>query len=291
MAGSIPASSSLSVRRGFARRFRRNAAAMGGLAVVTLVALAAAIGPAAAPFGAWAIAGPPFLWPGEDPTHRLGTDVLGRDILSGLIHGARISLLIGIAATFAAVLVGATVGLLAGYFGGWLDDLLMRVTELFQTIPPFLFAVVIVAGFKPAVTTVIAAIAAVSWPGVARLVRGEALRLKNAEFVRSAVALGMGDARVILRHVLPNCLAPILVTGSLMVATAILTEAGLAFLTLSDPNTMSWGTMIAIGREALRSSWYMVALPGTAILVTVLAINLAGDGLNDALNPRLNQIA
>lgn len=264
---------------------------MTGLTIILLVVALAALAPSLVAFGPWEIAGPPFLWPGEDSVHRLGTDVLGRDILSGLLHGARVSLLIGISATLAAVFVGTAIGAFAGYFGGIIDDILMRLTEVFQTVPPFLFAVVILAAFKPSIGTIIAAISVVSWPAVARLVRGEAMRLRNAEFVQSCIGIGMSDLRIIVTQILPNCLAPIVVTGSLMVATAILTEAGLAFLTLSDPNVMSWGTMISIGREALRSSWYMVALPGTAIMLTVLAINLAGDGLNDALNPRLRQSA
>jgi len=165
----------------------------------------------------------------------------------------------------------------------------MRLTEMFQTIPPFIFAIVLVAIFQPSVATIVLAIGAVSWPAVARLVRGEVMALRNREFVQACIAIGMNDARIIFRHILPNTLAPVIVTGSLMVATAILTEAGLAFLGLGDPNVMSWGTIIGAGRDVLRTAWYVTAIPGIAILLTVLGINLVGEGLNDALNPRLHQ--
>ncbi len=282
-----PPAAEAAARRGFWWRYRRNRPALGGLLLLCAIGTIAAAAPLLAPFGPWDMAGAPFLWPGEDPAHRLGTDVLGRDIFSGLAHGARVSLSIGLAATCAAVVIGTGMGALAGYLGGWMDAILMRITEVFQTIPPFLFVIVLVAVFRPSIATVILAIAVVSWPAVARLVRGEALRLRRTEFVQSCIVIGMTDRRIILTQVLPNCLAPIIVIASVMVATAVLTEAGLAFLGLSDPNVMSWGTMISIGREALRSAWYMVALPGVAILVTVLSLNLIGDGLNDALNPRL----
>jgi peptide/nickel transport system permease protein len=179
------------------------------------------------------------------------------------------------------------VGSLAGYHGGWLDDALMRVTEFFQTIPTFLFAIVLLAILSPTVTTIVVAIAVVTWPPVARLARGEVLALRSREFVQASVALGMTDRRVLVRHVLPNCLSPIIVTGSLTVATAILIESALSFLGLGDPNVMTWGFMIGAGRTFLRTAWWLCTIPGIAILVTVLAINLAGEGLNDTLNPRL----
>ena len=203
------------------------------------------------------------------------------------MHGSRVSLLIGLAATAAALGIGVTVGAVAGYFRGWPDDLLMRITELFQTIPTFLLAVVLVAIFKPSMLTIILVISAVTWPSVARLVRAEFLSLREREFVQSCVVIGMSETRIIFQQILPNCLAPIIVMSSILVASAILTESGLSFLGLGDPNLMSWGTMIGIGREAMRTAWYMSALPGVAIVITVLALNLVGEGLNDALNPRL----
>lgn len=273
--------------KAFARRFARNWPAMGGLAVLMIVLLMAVLAPILYPASPWEMVAQPFLWPGDDPGFRLGSDMMGRDLGAGLFHGARVSLLIGFVATLVAVLVGVAIGAFAGYFGGLADNILMRLTEMFQTIPPFIFAIVLVAIFQPSVSTIVLAIGTVSWPAVARLVRAEVLALRNREFVQACVAIGMSDARIIFLHIMPNTLAPVIVTGSLMVATAILTEAGLAFLGLGDPNVMSWGTIIGAGREVLRSAWYLTAIPGVAILLTVLALNLFGEGLNDALNPRL----
>lgn len=270
----------------FLRRFARNRAALAGLAVLLLVTLMALAAPALYPGDPWDMVAEPFLPPGS-PGYPAGTDMMGRDIAAGLFHGARVSLLIGMVATGVALLIGVAVGAAAGYFGGLADNALMRLTELFQTIPAFLFAIVLVAIFRPSVATVVLAIGVVSWPPVARLTRGEFLSLRGRDFVQACVAMGMGDTRIIALHVLPNALAPIVVTGSLMVATAILTEAGLAFLGLSDPNVMSWGSIIGAGREVLRTAAWITALPGLAIMLTVLAINLVGEGLNDALNPRL----
>jgi peptide/nickel transport system permease protein len=266
----------------------RNRAAVAGLVVLLAVAVMALAAPLLYPGDPWDMVAEPFLQPGA-PGYPAGTDMMGRDIAAGLFHGARVSLLIGLVATSVALLIGVTLGALAGYFGGRADNVLMRLTELFQTIPAFLFAIVLVAIFRPSVTTVVLAIGVVSWPPVARLTRGEFLSLRGRDFVQACIAMGMGDARIIALHVLPNALAPIVVTGSLMVATAILTEAGLAFLGLSDPNVMSWGSIIGAGREVLRTAAWITALPGLAILLTVLAINLVGEGLNDALSPRLRQ--
>jgi len=168
-----------------------------------------------------------------------------------------------------------------------MDDVLMRTTEAFQTIPPFVFVIVVVVIARPSIRSIILAIALVSWPAVARLVRAEFVALRHREFVQGCRAVGMGDLRIIFRQILPNALAPIIVTASIMVATAILTESALAFLGLGDANVMSWGSMIGAGREMLRTEWYLTAIPGLAILLTVLALNLIGEGLNDALNPRL----
>jgi peptide/nickel transport system permease protein len=273
--------------REFWRRYRRKSSAVAGLVLLAFILLLAAIGPWLVPGDPWAIAVRPFLWPGEDLAHPLGSDLLGRDILRGIVHGARVSLLIGLSATAAALGIGITVGACAGYFRGWIDDALMRVTELFQTIPNFLLAVVLVALFRASITTIVLAISAVSWPAIARLVRGQFLSLREREFVQSCVIVGMGETRIIITQILPNCLAPIVVMASIMVASAILTESGLSFLGLGDPDLMTWGTMIGIGRQALRTAWYMATLPGIAILVTVLALNLVSEGLNDALNPHL----
>jgi peptide/nickel transport system permease protein len=273
--------------RDFFRRLFRSPSATIGMALILLVALMAASGPVFYPQGPWNMIGQPFSWPGSMPGAPLGTDALGRDMLAGVLHGSRVSLLIGIAATMAALLAGIAVGALAGYFGGLVDNALMRFTDAVQTIPPFLLAIVIVVIVKPTVATIILAIAAISWPGLARLVRVEFLRLRESEFVASCRLIGMGDARIILTQILPNCMAPIIVSASIMVASAILTEAGLSFLGLGDPNVISWGTMVGVGRADLRAAWYLVVVPGAAIMVAVLALNLLGDGLNDAFNTRM----
>ena len=271
----------------FWRRYRRNRAAVGGVLVVVAIALVAAFGPALYPVDPMDMVGRPYLKPfGEFP---LGTDVSGRDILAGIIHGAPVSLLIGVVASLVATLVGVAFGAVAGYYGGLVDDVLMRTTEFFLTIPSFILAVVIVAIFSPSVVSITAAIAIVSWPSVARLVRGEFIAQREREYVQACRALGMRDWEIIAVQILPNALAPVIVVATLMVATAILTESGLSFLGLGDPNHISWGYMIGVARTALRVAWWMAAIPGLMIVVAVIAINLAGEGLSDALNPRLRE--
>jgi peptide/nickel transport system permease protein len=269
----------------FWRRFARSRAGVLGVGILTVVVMTAAAAPLLCPGSPFRRVDRPFQPPFGG--HLLGTDVLGRDVAAGIAHGARTSLTIGLLATAAAVAVGTLMGGVAGYYGGRIDDLLMRTTEFFQTIPTFLFSILLVAILAPSVASIVFAIAVVSWPAVARLVRGEFLAMRNREFVQAGICLGMSDSRVIFRHILPNCLSPIIVTGSLIVATAILIESALSFLGLGDPNVMSWGFMIGAGRTFLRSAWWLCTIPGVAILLTVLAINLVGEGLNDALNPRL----
>ena len=271
----------------FARRFCRNRSAVVGLLLLVGVTLMAISAPLLFPEDPWDMVAAPFLWPGQDPKFLLGSDLMGRDLASGLFHGARISLLVGFTATLAAVLLGTAVGAIAGFYGGRVDSALMALTELFQTIPQFIFAIVVVAILAPTVTTVTFALAIVSWPAIARLVRAEFMTLRERDFVLAGISVGMSNFRIITTQILPNALGPIIVTGSLMIATTILTEAGLAFLGLGDPNVMSWGTIIGAGRDALRSAWYITAIPGLAIMFTVLGLNLVGEGLNDALNPRL----
>jgi peptide/nickel transport system permease protein len=269
-------------------RFVRHRLALAGLALLLCVVVAAALAGTLYPADPFSLVGKPFQPPfGEYP---LGTDMLGRDLAAGVLYGARTTLLVGLVATLIATVVGVAVGGLAGYFGGRLDNALMRLTELFQTIPFFLFAILLIAVLGATVGSVIFAIAVVSWPPMARLVRGEFMAIRNREFVQACVAMGMGHTRIIFVHILPNTLSSIIVTGSLMVATAILIESGLSFLGLSDANTMSWGFIIGSGRTVLRTAWWICAMPGMAILLTVMAINLVGDGLNDALNPRLRSL-
>ncbi len=272
----------------FWQRYKRNKSAVFGLGVILLVLIMAVTANFLYPFDPFRLAGKPLSGPGMNG-FLLGSDSLGRDVAAGIVHGAKTSLLIGLIATLVAVFIGIVFGAFSGYYGGRLDDFLMRVTEIFQTIPSFIFAILLVAIMKPSIVSIVIAIAVVSWPGVARLVRGEFLALKNREFVQACHTLGMNDLRIMLREILPNCMSPIIVIGSLMVATAILIESGLAFLGLGDPNIMSWGFQIGAGRTMLRSAWWVCTFPGVAILITVLAINLVGEGLNDALNPRLRE--
>lgn len=273
--------------REFWRRYKRRTSAVAGFILLAAIVLMAVIGPFLFPGDPWDTVGKAFMWPGQDAAMPLGTDVLGRDILRGIVNGARVSLTIGITAAAAALTIGILVGAFAGYFRGWVEDVLMRLTDIFQTIPNFLFAFALVAMFGASLTNVILAIGLVTWPPIARLVRAEFLSLREREFVQSCVVLGMSERTIIFRQILPNALPPVIVMSSIMVAGAILTEAGLSFLGLGDPNLMSWGTMIGIGRPAIRTAWYIAAIPGVLILLTVLALNLVGEGLNDALNPRL----
>lgn len=274
---------------GFLLRLLSRPSALAGLLLLGLILAAAIAAPGLYPGDPLDMIAQPFLWPGADAAYPLGTDMLGRDIASGLFHGARISLLIGVVATAASVLIGVGVGAIAGYYGGRTDGLLMRVTELFQTIPPFLFALAIVAILQPSIPSIVGAIGITAWPSLARLVRAEVLKLRHSDMVQASIALGGSDLRIIMLHILPNMLAPVIVTASVMVATAILTESSLAFLGLGDPNVVSWGGMVGAGREVLRTDWYVASIPGLTIIFAVLALNLLGDGLNDALNPRQKQ--
>ena len=230
--------------------------------------------------------GSPTLWPGDDPAFLLGTDSLGRDVAAGLAYGARVSLLVGVAAAGVGLIIGTLVGAIGGYFGGWLDNVLVRITELFQTVPTFLLVIVLVAIGQPSARLIALSIGVASWPVIARLVRAQFRSLRQSDFVLAARSLGYGPARIIFREILPNAMAPIIVSTSVLVANAILTEAGLSFLNMGDPNLVSWGSMIGDGRALLRTAWFLTALPGMAIAITVLSLNLLGDGLNDVLNPR-----
>ncbi|MFT3801829.1 MAG: ABC transporter permease [Burkholderiaceae bacterium] len=274
---------------GFGRLVLRSRSAVLGLALLLLVIAAATLGRLVFPGDPWEMAGSPTLWPGEDPAFPLGTDFMGRDLATGLVSGAGVSLLIGLVSTVISACVGIAIGALAGYYRGWVDAVLLRVIELFQTVPNFVLAVVLVALFKPSVATAVFAIGIVSWPPTARLVRSEFLQLREREFVLAGRTIGMGHARLILTQILPNALPPVVVVSTLSVAHAIQTEAALAFLGLGDPNVMSWGTLIGIGREQVVDAWYICGLPGLAIIITVLAFSLLGEGLNDALNPHLRR--
>ena len=271
----------------FLLRLLRHRSSAIGLVILALVLAAAILAPFLYPQSPWRMVGRPFLAPYAMERFPLGTDALGRDVLSGLLHGAGVSLMIGFVSTLAALLIGVPLGALAGYLGGRVDDLAMRFTELFQTIPSFALAIVIVAILQPSIYSIVLAIALVSWPPVARLVRGEVLSLRSRDYVQAAVTLGKTTPRIIMGEVLPNTIVPIIVMASLMIATAILLESSLSFLGLGDPNLMTWGYMVGAGRTRLIEAWWISFFPGLAIFLTVLALNLVGEGLSDALNPRL----
>ena len=269
------------------KRYCRSPTAVIGLALLALVVGMAIAAPLVYPGDPLGLAGRPLQWPGANPRFPLGTDPSGRDIAAQIFHGARISLVIGFVATAVSLGIGILIGALSGYFPGWVDDGLMRVTEAFQTLPGFLLLLVLVAVFGSAITTVTLAIGIVSWPATARLTRAEFMTLRNREFVQACRTLGMGNAQIMLREILPNALPPVIVYAGVVMAASILLESALAFLNLSDPNVASWGNLIGAGKGVLRVQWYVSAIPGGAILVTVLAVSLVGQGLNDALNPRL----
>ncbi len=265
------------------RVFARNLSALAGVLLLAVILAVTIFGPMIMEADPFEIAGAPMTPPGADAV--LGTDYLGRDVLTGMVYGGRATLLVGVVAAVLSMAIGLTVGALAGYYGGWIDETLMRITEFFQVLPTLLFAMVLVTLFSPSLATISVAIGVVSWPGTARLARGEFLRLKRREYVLAERVIGAGDARIIWRVILPNALAPLIVSATLAIGMAILFEAGLSFLGLGDPNIMSWGLMIGSNRPYILTAWWAVTLPGAAIFLTVLAVSLIGDGLNDALNP------
>jgi len=265
------------------RVFARNPSALAGVLLLAVILAVTIFGPMVMEADPFEIAGAPMTPPGADAM--LGTDYLGRDVLTGMVYGGRATLLVGVVAAVLSMAIGLTVGALAGYYGGWIDETLMRITEFFQVLPTLLFAMVLVTLFSPSLATISVAIGVVSWPGTARLARGEFLRLKRREYVLAERVIGAGDARIIWRVILPNALAPLIVSATLAIGMAILFEAGLSFLGLGDPNIMSWGLMIGSNRPYILTAWWAVTLPGAAIFLTVLAVSLIGDGLNDALNP------
>lgn len=267
-------------------RFARDRAALLAAGVLAGLALAAASAPLLWPLDPEAVGGPPLLRPLGDPAHPLGTDRLGRDVLARLLHGARLSLTVAFAAAFAASVLGSAVGLAAGLAGGRLDELLMRVTDAFQTVPGFLLALAFVSVLGPEARSVVLAIAASAWTGPARLVRAEIASLAGRDFVLAAVVAGLPRREIALRVLLPNALPPVVAYAATSVASAVLIEAALSFLGLADPNRASWGAMIAEGRAVLVSEPWLSILPGLALLLTVLAVNLVGEGLNEALAPR-----
>jgi peptide/nickel transport system permease protein len=270
------------------RMFLRNPAAIVGLVLLLIVLVVSIAGPWVYPADPFEIKAAPLTPPFTEDAW-LGTDYLGRDVLTTLVYGGRATLLVGSVAALLSIVIGIALGAVAGYYGGKVDAALMRVTEFFQVLPALLFAMVVVTLFSPSLVTVTIAIGIVSWPGTARLTRAEYMKYRGLEFVRAERAIGAKNARIIWRVILPNALPPLIVSATLAVGAAILFEAGLSFLGLGDPNQMSWGLMIGSSRQYVLSCWWAVAFPGAAIFITVLAVSLIGDGLNDALNPKLRE--
>lgn len=230
---------------------------------------------------------PPFWLDGGSAANVLGTDNLGRDILSRIIYGSRVSLLVGVASVILAGIIGVFVGLFAGYYGGWLDTVLMRLVDSFLSIPNILFALVFLSVFGPSVPTLIIVLGVTNWVAYARIVRGETLSIKEREFVKAARSMGVKNNKIIGRHVLPNVISSFIVISTLSVATTIILEASLSFLGLGvQPPTVSWGGILSDGRDYLATSWWLATFPGIAITVTVLGIIFLGDWLRDVLDPR-----
>lgn len=272
----------------FLRMYVRNSAAVVGFIIFVLIVAAALFAPLLVDTDPFDIVWSPFARPGEEG-FLLGTDNLGRDLFVGILYGARTTLAVGAAAAALTIFIGITIGSLAGYYRGWVDEILMRITEFFQVLPPLLLAMVLVSLFSPTLETVAIAIAVVSWTGVARLARAEFMRIRELDFIKASRSIGARDRRIIWRTILPNALPPLIVNAALTVGVAILFEAALSFLGLSDPNVMSWGKLIGDNRDYILDAPWTVTFPGVAIFLTVLAMSLIGDGLNDAFNPKLRE--
>ncbi len=266
----------------FLRRFAASGQAVAGSLLLTLLAAMALSAPILFPQDPMTIAGPSLLSPFQDWSLPFGTDRLGRDVLAGLFHGAGSSLAVGLAAAAAAIAVGSIVGTIAGFAGGLVDDMLMLVTDAFQTVPGFLLALAFVSVAGPSLAVVVVAIALGAWTGPARVARAEILSLRERDFVAGARVIGMHPVEIAFREVLPNALPPVLALSSVIVAGAILTEAALSFLGLGDPNRVTWGGMIAEGRAVLRTAPFLSIVPGVALVLSVLGVYLAGEGIVEA---------
>jgi len=275
--------------RDFWRRYKVNRIGVVGLILLVFFVGIAFSAPYIAPHDPWKMSNNIFLPPLKEGNWILGTDDLGRDILSGIVHGIRTSLFVGASAVACSAVIGILVGSIAGYFGGKVDDLFMRVTEFFQVIPRFFLAIVLVAFLGPSIWNLVTVIAVVTWPVTARLTRAEFLTLKERDFVMAARALGDYERTIIFREILPNGISPVIVNSSLEVATVILLEAALSFLGFGDPTMMSLGYMIYNSQRFLRLAWWMAFFPGLVMSLVILSTNMVGDALNEAMNPRLRE--
>ena len=272
--------------REFWRRFTSNRFAAAGLIVIAALFVLSFCAGFITPYhpdaiDAWHVLLPPSA------AHLFGTDELGRDVLTRVIFGARVSLKVGFVAVGIAVAIGTVVGLFAGFYGGWMDAVLMRVVDIMLCFPPFFLILAVIAMLEPSIWYIMVIIGLTGWMGVARLVRAEVLSLKSRDFVLAARVLGASDRRIIFRHIVPNALSPVLVSATLGVAGAILTESALSFLGIGvQPPTPSWGNILTSGKDYIEFAWWLSLFPGVAILVTVLSYNLVGEGIRDALDPR-----
>ena len=268
------------------RRFFSTPEGAAGALILTALTLIALLAPLLFPRDPLSIAGPPLLGPFTDWSLLLGTDRLGRDVLAGIVHGARTSLAVALAAAATSIAVGAIVGTIAGFAGGLVDEVLMRVADAFQTVPGFLLALAFVSVVGPSLGVVVVAIALSAWTGPARIARAEVLSIRERDYVAAARIIGMRPAAIAFREILPNALPPVLALSAVIVATSILVEAALSFLGLGDPNRVTWGGMIAEGRTVLRTAPFLSIFPGTALVLAVLGVYLAGEGAVEATASR-----
>jgi len=276
-----------SLGRLFWRRFKKNKLAVAGGIMVIILFIIAILAPFISPFDPTEIHRGHILEP-PSLRHPMGTDDLGRDILSRMIYGSRISLAVGFVAVGIATVIGVVFGAFAGYYGGWVDRLIMRFVDIMLSFPTFFLILAVIAFVGPSIWNIMIVIGFTSWMGVARLVRAEFLSLKDREFVLAAKALGVSDIRIIFKHILVNSMAPVIVSAVLGVASAILVESALSFLGIGvQPPTPSWGNILTLGKDNIEIAWWLSVFPGLAILITVLSYNLVGEGLRDALDPRL----
>lgn len=271
------------------RQFLRSGEAVTGAIILLVLLMAALAAPLLFPGDPLKIVADPLVAPFQSADLPFGTDRLGRNILAELVHGARTSVLIGLAAAVATLVMGSAVGTLSGFAGGVVDEILMRITEAFQTVPGFLLALALVSIAGPSLGVLVLAITLANWPQAARLVRGQVLSIRERDYVASARVIGMHPAEIAFRQILPNALPPVLALAPVIVAAAILVEAALSFLGLGDPNRVTWGGMIAEGRSVLRSAPFLSVIPGLALVVTVTGVYLTGEGIANVTNKRAIQ--
>ncbi len=269
------------------KRLVKNRLALVGLSIVLIIIFIAIFANYIAPYDPLKVDLSKYLLP-PSREHLLGTDEFGRDILSRIIFGARVSLQIGFFAQVISISLGTVLGLLAGFYGGWVDDVIMRIVEILFAFPFLLFVIAVVAVFGPGIQNLYLAVALIGWAGVSRIVRGQVLSLRERDFVASARAVGAGTLRILFKHILPNALSPIIIEATLGMGGMIMLEAGLSFLGLGvQAPTPSWGSMVQAGLAYMRSAWWYPVFPGIVIMIVVFGFNLLGDGLRDALDPRL----